>query len=152
MPDLPRRFRANTEEVAAKVIDGEAIIINLTTGVYYSMDGLGGKIWSLLEDHHDVDSIVESILSEYEVPADQCRTDVLGLASQLLEEDLVLASDQPPSSTIEDNKSESKLEYITPELNIYRDMGDLLALDPPVPGLEPIPWDDPAASAPERPA
>jgi len=30
-------------------------------------------------------------------------------------------------------------------------MGDLLALDPPVPGLEPIPWDDPARGGSKDP-
>ena len=52
MSGLPERFRVNTEEVAAKVIDGEAIIINLTTGVYYSMDGVGARNDIGIDDDH----------------------------------------------------------------------------------------------------
>ena len=37
--------RANPDEVAAKVVQGEAIIINLATGVYYSMTGVGAAAW-----------------------------------------------------------------------------------------------------------
>jgi hypothetical protein len=37
--------------------------------------------------------------------------------------------------------AEQKSAYEPPKLNAYRDMGDLLALDPPMPGLEDIPWE-----------
>ena len=33
--------------------------------------------------------------------------------------------------------------YESPLLNIYRDMGDLLALDPPMPGLAEMNWKEP---------
>jgi len=35
-------LRPNEEEVASKVMDGEAILINLSNGIYYSMDKVGG--------------------------------------------------------------------------------------------------------------
>ena len=40
----------------------------------------------------------------------------------------------------------SKLPYESPSLNSYRDMSDLLALDPPMPGLQQIPWDNQSAA------
>ena len=153
MLELPNRFRPNSDEVAAKVIDGEAIIINLTTGVYYSMDSLGGRIWSLIEANQDIDTIVATIGAEYEVTPERCRADVASLARQLMEEKLVLAMDGGPSGGLAQSSASGdgkKLDYTTPELNIYRDMGDLLALDPPIPGLEPIPWEDPTDKTPKE--
>ena len=126
------------------MIDGEAIIINLTTGVYYSMDGVGGRIWSLLESQHAVEEVAALIGSEYGVEAERSKGDVLQLAAQLFEEGLVLESDQEAATGTPGAAVEGRLNYQAPELRIYRDMGDLLALDPPVPGLEPIPWEDPA--------
>ena len=32
--------------------------------------------------------------------------------------------------------------YTVPVLNSYKDMSELLALDPPMPGLEQVPWKD----------
>ncbi|MBA3583170.1 MAG: PqqD family protein [Gemmatimonadetes bacterium] len=148
MPQLPERFRVNSEEVAAKVVEGEAIVINLTSGVYYSMDGLGARIWSLLEAHHGVDAIADAIADGYAVPRERCRSDVETLIRQLLEENLILETEESPSGRDAlAGVASGKLDYAAPELNIYRDMGDLLALDPPVPGLEPIPWDDPTQPA-----
>src|SRR3970040_1383693 len=63
------RYRVHDEEVAAKVIDGEAIIINLTTGVYYSLDPTGSEVWSLLEAGHDLDAIAGHLGGRYDVSA-----------------------------------------------------------------------------------
>ena len=45
MLSLQSCLRPNEEEVAAKVMDGEAILINLSSGIYYSMDKVGGVLW-----------------------------------------------------------------------------------------------------------
>jgi hypothetical protein len=136
------RFRVHEQEVAAKVIDGEAIIINLTTGVYYSLDPTGSEVWSLLEARHDVDAIVGYVCGRFDVPERACRSDVEQLVEQLLEEKLIVPANGDAPGPPPDGGPSGRA-YSPPRLDIYRDMGDLLALDPPVPGLEPIPWDDP---------
>jgi hypothetical protein len=40
-------------------------------------------------------------------------------------------------------QADTKEPYEQPQLNIYRDMGDLLALDPPTPRLEATAWKEP---------
>lgn len=140
------RFRVHEQEVAAKVIDGEAIIINLTTGVYYSLDPTGSEVWSLIEGRHDVDTIVGHLCGRFDVPEHTCRGDVERLVEQLLHERLIVSADGDHPGPPPDG-GRSGLGYSPPRLDIYRDMGDLLALDPPVPGLEPIPWDDPLAES-----
>ena len=42
MPEMPERLMPKSDQIAAKVMDGEAVIIDLASGVYYSMDG-GGR-------------------------------------------------------------------------------------------------------------
>lgn len=143
MTESTRRFRVNHESVAAKVIDGEAIIINLETGVYYSLDGTGGEVWSLLEEHHAIDAVIASLATRYGIPEERCGEDVRSLVGQLVEEDLIVPTEATVAGNPVAEGSPARNGYEPPRLNVYRDMGDLLALDPPVPGLEPIPWDDP---------
>jgi hypothetical protein len=149
MVQLRHRFRVNSEEVASKVIDEEAIIINLTTGVYYSMDRVGARIWSLLEGHHDLGAIAAALELEYDAPLDRIQADVERLVGELKAEGLLAATDEAPVVEAGPGNGGERREYVPPVLNIYRDMGDLLALDPPVPGLEPIPWNDPQAKQSE---
>jgi hypothetical protein len=138
------RLRPNEQEVAAKVIDGEAIIINLANGIYYSMDKVGGLIWEMLAGAHSLEEVTTALLARYDVSSEQAQADVERLATELLQENLLLATnDGVEPQTLAEPENQQKLPYEMPVLNIYRDMGDLLALDPPTPGLQDITWKDP---------
>jgi len=53
---------------------------------------------------------------------------------RLLDENLI-AQSETQELTVSDPVVERRLPYRTPELIMYTDMADLLALDPPMPGL-----------------
>jgi len=143
MLTLQTRLRPNREEVAAKVMDGEAILINLSNGTYYSMDGVGGSIWEVIEGEHSLEEVVAVIVSQYDVEREVVQADVESLAALLLEENLVETSEDGPRSETQPRELQQKLPYESPNLNIYRDMADLLALDPPMPGFQEPVWRDP---------
>jgi len=144
MLNLNHCLRSRGEEIAAKVIDGEAIIINLASGIYYSMDKVGGLVWEMIDEGRTLEEMLAVILARYEVSADQVKTDIEQLVNELLQENLVTASETGAHSNGHRELDQTeKLPYESPKLNIYRDMGDLLALDPPTPGLETIAWKDP---------
>ena len=138
------RFLPRSEEVAAKVIDGEAIIINLANGVYYSMDKVGAFVWDLLQTGHTLEEVIAAVTTRYDVSREQAEANVRELVQELVQENLVVASENGVSAaTQEQVEEQEKMPYELPRLNIYRDMGDLLALDPPVPGLGDTPWKEP---------
>jgi coenzyme PQQ synthesis protein D (PqqD) len=134
-----------SDEVAAKVIDGEAIIINLANGIYYSLDSVGGRIWELLDGGGNLGDVVDAIARSYDVGRDKAQADVERLASELLDEKLmqITTDGVAAQGNIELESQTQMLPYQSPALNVYRDMGDLLALDPPTPGLDNIAWKDP---------
>lgn len=138
------RLQANEAEVAAKVFDGEAIMINLSNGMYYSMDQVGASIWAMLADGHSLGEVAEAIGRSYDVADAQARADVERIAAELLAEDLVRVSDRAAPAPIRGPARPEKLPYEPPQLNTYRDMGDLLALDPPMPNLMDIAWKEPS--------
>jgi hypothetical protein len=140
---IQKFVQPNPDEVAAKVVQGEAIIINLATGVYYSMMGVGAATWSLLEATGDVERTVDALCAAYDVDAPRCRAEVERLVAELLTERLLLPGDHPADDGHVPAVVARRQGWEAPALNIYRDMSDLMALDPPVPGLAPIPWNDP---------
>ena len=147
MTEIPERLTPKSLQVAARVMDGEAVIINLASGVYYSMDKVGGLIWGMIERARSFDAIADSVAAAYDVPPVRAREDIEQLAAQLVAEDLVMAAgDETPTEGADPTPTSQKLPYETPKLNIYRDMEELLALDPPMPGLQGTPWNDEAGS------
>jgi hypothetical protein len=141
---LTQRLQVREEEVAAKVMDGEAIIINLATGNYYSMDKTGGLIWEMIQAGHTLDETLSAITARYDVSQEQAQTHLEQLVRELLQENLISPSQNGGPATVEPLPDlREKLKYELPKLNIYRDMGDLLALDPPTPGLSVAAWKNP---------
>jgi hypothetical protein len=141
MITLDSRFEHNDSEVAAKVIEGEAVFINLSNGTYYSMDKVGGFIWGLIKKNYSLGEMVRVITDHYDVSAEQAKTDLETLTTKLLEEDIVrVGKGQSPGEELI-RPPTNRLNYETPKLNTYRDMNDLLALDPPMPNLKDIPWE-----------
>jgi hypothetical protein len=149
MLDKDSRLQPNVEEVAAKVMDGEAILIKLSDGTYYSMDGVGGFVWETLEANHSLAEVTAAVAARYDVTREQAWADLERLAQELVRENLVKVSNhtgRPPGQL--GQPSQTGLSYSTPVLNTYRDMADLLALDPPAVGFEEIAWKDPDAPTP----
>jgi hypothetical protein len=138
------RLRRN-EEIAAKVMDGEAIIINLSSGVYYSADKAGGRLWALLEAGYSLGEMVDDLVQHYGVDRERATADVQSMLDQVVAENLARVDDTVARGSVEaDLAATGPRPYEPPLLNVYRDMNDLLALDPPMPGLEDIPWKDPS--------
>ena len=135
------RLRRRDEEVLAKVLDGEAVIINLANGTYYSADGVGGQVWNRLEQGLRLADVAAEIASLYDVSAEQARADVLSFANDLVKEDLVAVAEEGPAAPEKPSVS-AKLPYEPPRIHVYRDMEELLALDPPTPGLGDLRWKD----------
>jgi Coenzyme PQQ synthesis protein D (PqqD) len=126
----------NNQDVAAKVVDGEAILINLTSGLYYSMDKVGGFVWSMFEPGSSVAQVVDAVAARYSVPPAQAREDVRRLARELLEENLVVLSTGTPAAVPSAGLSGARPQpYVAPALVRFDDMADMFALDPPLPEL-----------------
>lgn len=131
-----RLFRLNEPAVIADVIDGEAVIMNLERGSYYGLDQIGADIWQLILAGRTFDDIATAIAEHFDIERERVASDVNALAAQMIEERLIVPdSDGEPRSPAPYEIAVAV--YATPVLTVYSDMKDLLALDPPMPGLEP---------------
>lgn len=136
MTQLTSRFRVNEKLVTSKIIDGEAIIINLASGMYYSLDKSGASVWMLIGGGYSIEEIADVVSGRYSIPVERVREDVDRLIIEMVKQSLVLTAGadartgevvlDPPAGDV----------YETPVLNSYDDMGDVLALDPPLPQVE----------------
>ena len=83
------RYFINNDKVAWRIIDGEAVIMNLNKGNYYSLNNSGAMIWNMLSENKDRSNIVEEILKEFKVSKSRAEKDLDTLLKDLLKEDLV---------------------------------------------------------------
>jgi hypothetical protein len=70
-------------------LGGEVAILDLKAGVYYGLDAVGARIWSLIEEPRTVNEIRDILLEEYDVEPERCERDLLALLRRLADEGLV---------------------------------------------------------------
>lgn len=77
------------KDVLCCELRGEAVILNLKTGVYYGLDSVGARIWELIKEPISIGDVCERLLDEYKVSQEQCELEVCDLFEQLTELGLV---------------------------------------------------------------
>jgi len=97
-PELERTISEGSMVVTAKAqvsadLDDEAVILNLNSGVYYGLDAVGARIWSLIQEPRTVNDIRDTLLEEYEVDAGRCERDLLALLRELADQGLIEVED-----------------------------------------------------------
>lgn len=122
------RYRLNSPEVVAETLDGEALIVHLGTGAYYSCRGSGEAIWAQLIGGRTVAETAAALATHFDPAAPALILDVERFLAELLQEDLLVQADVP--ATAPPSGSAVSESYEPPSLNKYTDMQDLLALDP----------------------
>ncbi|MEP7305049.1 MAG: PqqD family peptide modification chaperone [Acidobacteriota bacterium] len=68
---------------------GEAAILDLKSSIYYALDPVGARIWTLVQEPVAVSAVRDAILGEYDVEPDRCERDVLHLLQELAAEGLI---------------------------------------------------------------
>lgn len=128
-------IQLNSADVAAKEIDGEILVMNVANGMYYSLDGVSARTWELLVAGHSIGQVCFALARLYGVDEPRVLADVTELVIHLLDEGLVTVSDSPSPDMPAVAPLHERTPYVAPSLTSYSDMADLLALDPPMPGL-----------------
>jgi len=111
--------------VVGEVIDGEAIIMDLRSGAYYSTDGLGGAIWKAIEDGATHRQLLQ--FADSAPDTESARGQVSGLIDDLLSRELIR---QAPVGGAGPSLALFADPYAPPILAVHEDMQDLITLDP----------------------
>jgi hypothetical protein len=89
MPLDPHSIVVVSKDQLASNIGGETVILGLSAGRYYGVDSVGSRIWQLIQEPIAVNDVERTIVSEYAVDPERCRTDLLKLLQQMIDAGLV---------------------------------------------------------------
>jgi hypothetical protein len=80
-----------SDDVVMRELDGEAVLLNLASGMYFGLDSVGTRIWQLIDQHHSLSAVVKAMCEEFDAPPDTIERDVLRLVTELVEKGIVVA-------------------------------------------------------------
>ena len=120
-----------SSQVINEVIDGEAVMIDLATGSYYSLNDMGSAIWSWIEAGAAHTEIIQFLAQRYDAPLPEIERAVDELLDRLQREGLVtVAQAEAPEHETDTTTPGQHLPFEPPKLDKYDDMQDLILLDP----------------------
>ena len=70
-------------------LNGEAVILNMKSGVYCGLNEVGARIWQLIQEPVNIKRIRDTLLEEFDVEPSRCERDVLTLLQQLADQGLI---------------------------------------------------------------
>ena len=76
-------------EVLAQEVDEETVILDMKSERYFGLDEVGTRIWQLLKETGDLQTVYDAMLEEYEVDEKQLKKDLLEHVTQLVEAGLI---------------------------------------------------------------
>ncbi|MCF6171944.1 MAG: PqqD family protein [Bacteroidales bacterium] len=130
--ELAAKLKVNTPNVVHETIDGEAILLDLKTGNYFSLDGSAALIWEFIDKTGNWAEAVNLMTSANKAQKDNISASVKGFVEKLVEENLLVKTDGTGADAGEltGQLSEAAKNFKPPVVNKYSDMQDLLLLDP----------------------
>jgi len=129
MPELI--IHPNAPSVVSEIIDGEAVIMNLKSGHYFSTQLVGGELWALIEAGTTESHLIGFLRRRYAITSAEATSTVASFLGQLREHSLVVEEAGRSSVAPADASTDSAVApFVAPVLNVYSDMEDLLLLDP----------------------
>lgn len=120
-------YRIDTARVVSEVIDGEAIIMDLGSGAYFSADGLGAEIWAHIEAGASRGQIIAWVTTSF--PDSPAQADTETFIDSLIENGLVEAASAARVAPLALQDS-AAAAWLAPVLQVHKDMQDLIMLDP----------------------
>lgn len=79
--------------VLVRVVQGEAVVLDLNSERYLGFNAVGTRIWELLTSAASIDDAIAGLLAEFEVTEAQLRADVFAFVQKLLDAGLATITD-----------------------------------------------------------
>ncbi len=84
---------AVADDLIAADLGEEIAILQLSDGIYYGLDAVGARIWSLIQEPTGIQAVLDTLLAEYDVEPARCQSDLMALLQQLASEKLIVIRD-----------------------------------------------------------
>ena len=78
------------DHVLTRRAAGETVLLNLDNEQYYVLDGVGNRLWQLIETGTTLGQVITALLDEYDVEQEVLHSDLAAVIDDLTTNGLVL--------------------------------------------------------------
>jgi hypothetical protein len=93
-PMLPDNAFVLSEQVNWRDIKGETVVLNIESGVFYTLNEVGRSIWEMVANGHTFEAITHQLSERFEVSPNISRTDAEKFLQRLMDEGILKIAEQ----------------------------------------------------------
>lgn len=93
VPSIDDRL-ALSEQVVIRELSGESVLLDLKSGLYFGLNGVGTQVWNLVAQGGSLRDVNTALAGEFDAPAATIETEVLRFAAELCAHGLCRVADQ----------------------------------------------------------
>jgi len=124
------RYAKFDNNILSDVFGEEVVLVNLDSGMYYSLRGSATQIWIRLFNQYSLIEILADLIQIYQVTENQLIADINLFVTQLLELKIIKTATDAKRKEIDFISKDVLIDYSTPVVEIFSDMQEILLLDP----------------------
>jgi hypothetical protein len=124
------RYAIYDQNIISDVFGEEAVLVNLESGIYYSLRGSSSHIWIRLINQYSPIEILADLIQVYKVAESDLAADIHLFVARLLELRIIKTSTVTERRTIDPVSECVSAEYAPPVVEVFSDMQEILLLDP----------------------
>jgi Coenzyme PQQ synthesis protein D (PqqD) len=84
------KFYQRNPSVSCTELEDGAVLLNLDTKYYYTLNSTGLRIWQIMDESKDPLEIAQRLATEYEVDEEKAKASVVNLMEELEQEGLII--------------------------------------------------------------
>jgi hypothetical protein len=86
---MSAQFSIHPEVRTTPCDEDGSVLINLQSGKVFSLNGVGARVWTMLEQGASFDGVLDALGREYKLPSAELRNDLDGFIKELARKDLL---------------------------------------------------------------
>lgn len=125
--------RLNAPRFVDETVDGEALIMDMVTGAYYTCFGASTTAWEALKRGAEPPQVAAALAAAYPVELPEAEQDVERFLAELTQEEMLVPADGPSNGATAEPAAGNggpAGEYQPLAFERYTDLADLILLDP----------------------
>jgi hypothetical protein len=75
---------APSDDAVFRELDGQSVLLNLATGMYFGLDAVGTHVWQLAAADGSLRAVCDRLVAEYDADPAAIERDLLALAETLV--------------------------------------------------------------------
>lgn len=124
------QYRSNGPRFVDESVDGEALIMDMVTGTYYTCLGPATIAWDALKRGVEPGDVAAMIATRYEVDVAGVERDLDAFVAELVQEEILVVRESEPEGGPMAPAPAPTGPYEPLRIERYTDLADLILLDP----------------------